>query len=380
MDITQKSAPAELPIKLLIVDDDDMVRLFLKKTLKDPDYQVAEAADGEEALALLAEDNYAVVIVDLNMPGMNGEQLIKQIRAHDKFIGLIVLTSETNIDVSFRLLEQYDISDYLMKPMFKELQLQLRFSVKNALNRRRFLYRQDRHISNLEYLRHQAEEAKSNFLTQMNHELNTPMNVILGFGQLLDNMEEGLAPKQKGYVKQIINAGWTLMGMIEKILKLSSIESDGLNLNLVNVQVDDVVNEVIRHLTPQAQKNNITLLGQSSNLSVTADIVQLRAVIFSLVNNGIIYNQEGGEVTVTCEISDDNRIKIEVNDTGTGIAKEKLKELFTPFNRLGIELKTISGAGVSLALAQRLVEAMNGRIGCFSKVDLGSVFWIELPR
>lgn len=368
------------PIQLLVVDDDDMVRLFLQTTFKDSGYQIDEAANGNEALDKLATTNYSLVIVDLHMPGMDGEQLIQQVRSHDKLIGLIVLTSETNIDVSFRLLDEYDISDYLMKPMFKELQLQLKFSVRNALNRREFLLQQDRYVSHLEYLKHQAEAAKSHFLTQMNHELNTPMNVILGFGQLLDNMEQGLNPKQQGYVKQIVNAGWTLMNMIEKILKMSSVEFDSLNLKPVIISLDPLMNEVLHHFDPEAQRASIKLSHQPEGFSAVADHAQLRAVIYSLVSNAIIYNHVGGTVTVSSVATDNNTVIIKVSDDGSGISKENVADLFTPFNRLGEELKTISGAGVSLALAQRLVTAMHGKIGCNSVEGEGSTFWVELPQ
>ena len=367
--------------KLLIVDDDDMIRLFLKRTLNDPNYQVDEAADGLDALHKITEKQYDVAIVDLNMPGMNGEQLIRQVRSRDKYIGLIVLTGETDIDVSFRLLEQYDISDYLMKPMFKELKLQLRFSVRNALARRNFLLQQARYIVNLEFLKHQAEEAKSQFLTQMNHELNTPMNVILGFSQLLDSMEAQLEPTQKKYVKQIVGAGWTLMDMIEKILKLSSVEFDTQNLESTPVALSSLCDDIIRQSEIDAQKRNIQLHNKvQQGLAVQADALQLRSAIHSLVSNGIIYNLEGGTVIIHSAAMDNDTIRLTVEDNGKGIELAKQHELFKPFNRLGAELKTVSGAGVSLALAQRMIEAMGGRIGCDSEPGKGSRFWIELPK
>jgi signal transduction histidine kinase len=366
-------------INLLVVDDDEMIRIFVKTTLKSSNYQVDEAANGLEALEKLSQKSYALAIVDLHMPDMNGEQLIKQVRSQDKFIGLIVLTGETNIDVSYRLLEDYDICDYLMKPMFKELQLQLKFSVKNGLNRREFLIQQDNYVSNLEYLKHQAELVKSDFLTQMNHELNTPMNVILGFGQLLDSMEQGLEPKQQGYVKQIVSAGWTLMEMLKKILNMSSVEFDCLNLKSMSIDVDSLIDEVINHFRPQADKSRLTLVNQPGCLNVLGDAVQLRSVVYGLVCNAIIYNREGGTVTVSSEQTADKTIRINVTDNGKGISEQRKKELFTPFNRLGAELKTISGAGVGLALAQRLIGAMHGKIGCESVEGEGSTFWIELP-
>lgn len=292
------------PVNLLVVDDDDMVRLFLRTALKTPAYHIDEAADGLQALQMLNDNHYALVIVDLGLPGMDGEELIKQIRTKNEYIGLIVLTAETNIDVSFRLLEQYNISDYLMKPMFKELKQQISFSVKNTLNKRHFLLCQDRYINNLESLRYQAEEAKSLFLSQMNHELNTPMNVILGFGQLLDNVEQGLNPKQKGYVKQIVKAGWSLMDMIEKILKLSSVEFDTLNIKSQRICIYSLIAELCLHFQSDADKNDIQLVNLCHPLDIMGDSVQFRTVILSLLSNAIIYNHERGRVTISSELVD----------------------------------------------------------------------------
>lgn len=365
-------------ISILVVDDDPMMRVLVKGHLDDEHYRIDEAVDGLDGLKKMAEKDYDLAIVDLYMPGMNGEQLLKEIRKTNKFVGLVVLTSENKVEVSYRLLEQYDISDYVVKPMFSEMQL--KFSVKNALGRRHFLLQQDKYITSLEHLRHQAEEAKSHFLTQMSHELNTPMNVILGFGQLLESMDDGFNEKQKSYIKHIVKAGWTLMEMIEKILRLSSCEFDVLNIQQTPLNVDNIIEDVVRHFLPEARKRNIEMKHKHSHLRVMADHVQLRTVIFSVVSNAIIYNKDGGEVLISSQLTERNTVRVSVKDTGIGISDDKLKDLYTPFDRLGAELKAVSGAGVSLTLARRLVEAMDGSIDYESIKDVGSTFYIELQQ
>lgn len=365
-------------VKILVVDDDPMMRVLVKGHLEDEDYIIDDATDGLDALKHMANQVYDLAIVDLYMPGMNGEQLLKEIRKNNKYIGLVVLTSESKIEVSYRLLDQYDISDYVVKPLFSEMQL--KFSVKSALVKRNFLLQQDTYISNLEYLRHQAEEAKSHFLTQMSHELNTPMNVILGFGQLLENMDQNFTDKQKSYVKHIVKAGWTLMEMIERILRLSSLEFDILNIKCESTEVDKLLDELVRHFQPEARRRNIVLQYHKHHLSVLADQVQLRTVIFAIISNAIKYNKDDGAITISSTVVDGNKVRISIKDTGVGIDKLKLKELYTPFDRLGAELKTISGAGVGLTLAQRLTEAMKGKIDCESREGFGTTFYITLQK
>ncbi len=362
-------------VKILLVDDDPMMRMLVKGHLDDDSYDIEEAVDGLDGLAKLANNEYDLALVDLYMPGMDGEQLLKKIRDDNRFIGLVVLTSEENVDVSFRLLEQYDISDYIVKPMCTEMQL--KFSVKNAVNRRNFLIQQDQYITTLEYLKYQAEEAKSHFLTQMSHELNTPMNVILGFSQLLESMDQDFTEKQKSYIKHIVKAGWNMMEMIEKILRLSSADFDILDIELKPVCVDDIVEDALAHLKPEAQKRSIDIIHQRQELLALADEVQLRVVIYSLISNAIIYNKDRGSVIIETSCKD-NTFTLSVTDTGSGIDPEQQEKLFMPFNRLGAELQTVSGAGVSLALARRLTAAMKGEIGCTSQVGLGSTFYVEL--
>jgi CheY-like chemotaxis protein len=103
-------------------------------------------------------------------------------------------------------------------------------------------------------------------------------------------------------------------------------------------------------------------------------------VLLNLLTNGVKYTPSGGSVTIACTSTEQNIVRLEVRDTGIGIASDKLSRVFTPFDRLGAEQSTIEGTGLGLALSQRLVQAMHGSIGVESKPGEGSTFWVELSR
>ncbi|WP_157202679.1 PAS domain S-box protein [Calidithermus chliarophilus] len=227
-----------------------------------------------------------------------------------------------------------------------------------------------------------ANRAKSEFLSRMSHELRTPMNAILGFGQLL-RMEE-LTREQSESVEQILRAGRHLLDLINEVLDIARIEAGRMSLSIENVAMDEVVRECLDLLRPLAHARGLALdtsaleAGAASRC-VLADRQRLKQVLLNLFSNAIKYNREGGRVSLSCQRRPAGRLRLSVRDTGAGIPPEKLERLFQPFDRLDAEGSGIEGTGLGLALSQRLVEAMDGRLGVESVVGVGSTFWLELP-
>jgi len=226
-----------------------------------------------------------------------------------------------------------------------------------------------------------ANQAKSDFLSRMSHELRTPLNAILGFGQLLEMRAE--QPRDRESVEQILKGGRHLLGLINEVLDISRIEAGQLSLSPEPVAVSDAVKRVVDLSRPLANEGRIELQIDSSAVlerHVLADSQRLQQVLLNLVSNGIKYTQEGGRVTVACQPSTGDRVRITVTDTGPGIAPALQSRLFTPFDRLGVEGGGVEGTGLGLALSKRLVKAMGGVIGLDSVPRRGSTFWVELPE
>jgi len=226
----------------------------------------------------------------------------------------------------------------------------------------------------------QASQAKSDFLSNMTHELRSPLNAILGFAQLIDMGSPEPTPAQKTHVAQILRAGWYLLDLIGEILDFNSIESDQLAVSIEPLSVSDVLLDCQTMMEGLAHKKNIVMNfpPETPEWRVNADRTRLKQVMINLLSNAIKYNRAGGTVTVSCGRTDSQRLRISVRDTGEGLSKEKLAHLFQPFNRLGMENSAEEGSGIGLAVSKRLVELMGGTIAAESHVGAGSVFWIEV--
>jgi PAS domain S-box-containing protein len=224
-----------------------------------------------------------------------------------------------------------------------------------------------------------ANRAKSDFLSRMSHDLRTPLNAMLGFAQLLDM--DNLTDDQRESVRQILEAGRHLLDLMNEVLDISRIESGHLSLSPEPVSVHDIVEQVIKLVRPIAVARGISIESRPSAAAerhVQADRQRLTQILLNLVSNAIKYNRARGSVTVGCDDRPGGRVRINVTDTGTGIRPEKLALLFKPFERLGAEQTNVEGTGLGLALSRGLAEAMGGRLGVESQIDVGSTFWVEL--
>jgi signal transduction histidine kinase/CheY-like chemotaxis protein len=225
-----------------------------------------------------------------------------------------------------------------------------------------------------------ANLAKSAFLSSMSHELRTPLNAILGFAQL---MESGLplpTSAQQRSIKQILKAGWYLLELINEVLDLALIESGKLSLSTEPVSLAEVIQECEIMTEAAALKRGISVSFPDFDVAyfVKVDRTRLKQVVINLLSNAIKYNSIAGTVVVACSVTVPGRIRICIEDSGAGLSREKVAQLFQPFNRLGQETSGEEGTGIGLVTAKRLVELMDGTIGVESTVGTGSVFWVEL--
>lgn len=225
-----------------------------------------------------------------------------------------------------------------------------------------------------------ANRAKSDFLSNMSHELRTPLSAVLGFAQLIESGSPPPTPSQQQSLDQILKAGWYLLELINEVLDLAQVESGKLLLSLETVSLTKVVHECQTMIEPQAQTCSIRVNFPEFETPyfVKADAIRLKQVLINLLSNAIKYNRKNGTVVVDCIMNLPGRVRIGVQDTGEGLAPDKLTQLFQPFNRLGKVGSAKDGTGIGLVVCKRLIELMGGAIGVESTVGKGSVFWIEL--
>jgi PAS domain S-box-containing protein len=233
----------------------------------------------------------------------------------------------------------------------------------------------------------QASSAKSDFMTSMSHELRTPMNAILGYGDIVleeleyaaDDCNEELVEEVRASMQNIVNAGRSLLGLINGVLDLSKVESGKLEISIERVDLAKIIEECIKKHQDALTQAGITLDNQAKRaIYAVADPARLRQVLNNLLSNAIKYNRENGTITLKTEAPSITRVKILVQDTGVGMSAEQQEQIFQPFVRMSGRNLSI-GTGIGLTIAKHLLEIMDGHIGVDSVLDQGSSFWVELP-
>jgi signal transduction histidine kinase/CheY-like chemotaxis protein len=232
----------------------------------------------------------------------------------------------------------------------------------------------------------ESDRQKSAFLATMSHEIRTPMNAILGFGELLEGEVE--AGKQKQHVQAILNGGRSLLQLINDILDLSKIESGMMVTSPEPADVNDIAGFVVQLFSGQASARGVELCLEAQRdlpRSLLLDTVRLRQVLVNLVGNALKFTEQG-QVIIRLgggqneENASRWRLIIEVEDTGAGIAPDRVAEIFRPFVQGGDQpAAEQKGTGLGLAIVKRLTELMNGCISVESTPGKGSIFRLDFP-
>ena len=407
--------------QLLVVDDDESVLLTLQAILQMEGYAVEARSLGLEAIELLRQRTFDLVLTDLRLDDTDGISILAEIRRTSPETVAIMLTGYASLETAIKALRE-GAYDYLVKPCDVE---ELKATVSRALERRYLstqlhqrmaeLAEANATISDLNQgLQKRVDEAtaeltqmvdqlreldrlKSQFLSMASHELKTPLTVISGFLQV--SLRRKQRRLQRGYPSEtewqdeqkadvdqleVLNAqSQKLAKLVDELLDVSRIESGRLEFHLSDVYVRQLAADVANRMQHTTQKHELSYpIGAGDEAtSITADRDHLEQVLNNLIGNAIKYSPDGGSIDVDVR-PDGDGVVLSVRDQGVGIPAPELDAVFSLFYRSRAEgtRQAVSGMGLGLYISKEIVQRHGGRIWVESTPGQGSTFYVQLPK
>ncbi|MES2264514.1 MAG: hybrid sensor histidine kinase/response regulator [Pseudomonadota bacterium] len=386
--------------KLLIVDDLPENLRALNAVIRADDRAVYQAASGEEALALLLEHEFALAILDVQMPGMDGFELAELMRGTEKTRQIpIVFVSAAGKELNYAF-KGYEAGavDFLYKPLDTDM-VRSKVNVFVALHRQR--QEMQRQLAELEQARreqeatvlelHAAQEElrralrmRDEFMSMVAHELRTPLNTLYLETQMRKmRLERGTfdafgAEQWRSMVARDDRQIQSMIRLIDDMLDVSRIRSGMLSLRPGWIELAGLLQRVVSDLSRQADDAGCQItLDAGTPVSGWWDEFRIEQVIVNLLTNALRYGAHQ-PVLVLLE-ADDGAARITVRDGGEGIAADSLVKIFEPFER-GVDNAVSAGLGLGLYISRQLAEAHQGTLTVRSEPGAGSAFTLTLPR
>jgi signal transduction histidine kinase len=371
------------PLRILLVDDDEVDRLSVKRLLRKAgiDVEIQECADRAAALNIARSQPLDCVLLDYQLPGTDGVELLRELRNSGVVLPVVALTGQGDEEVAVALMKA-GAADYVNKNGLspERLERSLRYAI--ALHRsdeeRRLLLEREQQ-ARLEA--QAANRAKDEFLATLSHELRTPLNAIMGWSRLLStgHLDE---PTTRRAI-EIIERNTRLQAqLIEDLLDISRIVTGKLRLEFRAVPLRGVLEGALDALRPTADARKITIDSDlaAADEAMLCDPARMQQVIWNLLSNAIKFTPEGGRVDLSA-IRTNGSIVITVRDTGTGIDPEFLPHVFDRFRQQDpATTRRHGGLGLGLSIVRHLAELHGGSVAAASEGrGRGSTFTLTVP-
>lgn len=360
--------------RVLVVDDDPLARRSVRAMLERGFYQVATAEGGEEALALLPSYQPELVLLDIQMPGMDGLEVCQRIRElpNGELLPIIFLTGDERPEIHAQALRVKG-DDFLRKPV---LSAELITRIRSLMRLKRLQAEVQAERDSLLDLQKQREQL-FHFIV---HDLKNPLSAIQVGLELMDD-REAIASTSGHHLRRLRETAQAMGRMIQDILDIGRAEQVGLELHRAWISLETWIPGLVREVEAQAQSRGHQLAWDcAAGLKIEADPEFLRRVMLNLVDNALKYSPSGCQTRIEAKAGEGG-VRLEVRDQGEGIPEPLREQIFGKFVRLekgGPGTRT--GSGLGLAFCQLVAEAHGGRIWVEENLPRGSVFVVEIPN
>ena len=366
--------------RLLVVDDEESLRITTAAILEKEGYTVDTASSGDEAIALLEQKDYDLVLTDLHMEGGDGLSVLNQIRRHSPLTISVVLTGFASVESAIAALQE-GAYDYLVKPCDID---SMKHTIRRGVEHRRLMLAEQKARTDLEQLNldlerrivertaeltrlngelAEANRAKDVFLATLSHELRTPLTPVVGWIKLLRS-----AHLDEKSVAQALDAiernAWLQSKLIDDLLDTSRIATGKLHFEPKPTDLNTITKAAIDTVLESAGQRNIELSVDlwPSTLVVMGEPVRLQQIAWNLISNAIKFTEPGGKVIVTTQ-NEGPQARLVVTDTGIGIDPGFLPHVFDRFKQAdGSTSRRHGGLGLGLAIADALARMHGGKI------------------
>ena len=402
-------------VNILLVDDRPENLLALKAILEPLGQVLISAHSGDEALKYVLQYDFAAILLDVQMPDMNGFDVAQIIKSREKsrYIPILFLSAISKEDAYVFKGYSMGAVDYVFKPFNPDVLrskvavfVDLYVKQQQLMEQAEMLADSQRRELELE---HRAElleaEAKSaaqltelnaklkerqekleeamgvrnRFYASMSHELRTPINAVIGYSTLMiDNIYGPLNDKQREGLQRTLRAARHLLELVNDVLDLSKIEAGKIELALASVNVSSLIDDLFVTVRPLADEHGtqLTFKRPEEDVTVVTDPRRVRQILLNLLSNAIKFGNKK-PIVVECSPTEEGGVCIAVIDQGEGISKEDQQRIFEEFVQVSPHQQM--GTGLGLPISRRLAVLLDGSLEVKSEVGKGSVFTLRLP-
>jgi two-component system, sensor histidine kinase and response regulator len=376
--------------KILVVDDEPDIALILKLYLEEAGYSITRAKDGESCLAILANEPFSLVLLDINLPQMNGIEVLEKIMEIDRDISVLMMTGNGSESMAVKCMK-IGAHDYFAKP----------FSLEDVLHR----VEQALEYKEIIKAKKRLEQEKNDFVYMLSHDLKNPITAVVGS---IDIIREGrLGPvneEQVDYLQSAIECCSEVVSMIDNMLDIHRMESGLMQLSIRPCDPAEIIRSDLNKCSLIATREGIDLTADiDKNLpQIAVDKMVFSRIVSNLLGNAIKFTPEGGNIVLTCSIIQSDTpetlgipsyipsetrnqlllkrlLRLSIKDNGLGIPIEDQENIFKRFVQSKRSDRESGGAGLGLAYCKMTIEKLGGVIWVESEPDKGSEFIFLLP-